>query len=144
MNRRFTLVVVAPLMVSTTLWAHSGATGIVKERMDQFEDSKASMKLLKKAVRANDFGAIANEAMAIQRWAVQLTDYFPKNSNQHPSEALDRIWQEFEKFEARADSQVEASARLHQAGINRDAKGAANALSDLAQACKGCHDDYRE
>ena len=144
MNYKSKLLIISLLASSTTLWAHSGATGVVKERMDNFKESKASMKLLKKAVRKNDFDTVAQEALAVNRWATKLTDHFPENSNQHPSEALDRIWQEFEKFEARAESQTAASERLHQAGLNRDAKGAATALSDLAQSCKGCHDDYRE
>lgn len=144
MNYKSNLLMVALLASSSTLWAHSGATGVVKERMDNFKDSKASMKLLKKAVRKNDFDTIAQEALAINLWATKLTDHFPKNSNPHPSEALDRIWQEFEKFEARAEFQSKASEQLHQAGLNRDAKGAGAALSELAQSCKGCHDDYRE
>ena len=144
MNYKSKLLIVALLASSTTLWAHSGATGVVKERMDNFKESKASMKLLKKAVRKNDFDAIAQEAMAINLWATKLTDHFPENSNPHPSEALDRIWQEFGRFEERAEAQSKASEQLQQAGANRDAKGAAKALSDLAQSCKGCHDDYRE
>lgn len=144
MNYKSKLLTITLLASSTTLWAHSGATGVVKERMDNFKESKASMKLLKKAVRKNDFDMIAQEAMAINSWATKLTDHFPENSNPHPSEALNLIWQEFENFEARAESQTEASERLHQAGLNRDAKGASKALSELAQSCKGCHDDYRE
>ena len=144
MNYKSKLLIVALLASSTTLWAHSGATGVVKERMDNFKESKASMKLLKKAVRKNDFNTIAQEAMAINRWAMELTDHFPEGSNPHPSEALNVIWEEFTQFESRADAQARASEQLQNAAVNRDAKGVAKALSDLAQSCKGCHDDYRE
>ena len=138
-------LLIAPLIVfSTVLWAHSGATGIVKERMDNFDDSKASMKLLKKAVRNNDFATINQEAGSINRWAVQLTDHFPEGSNPPPSEALDLIWQEFEQFKQYADTQVKASEALQQAGINSDTGAAKKAFSELAKSCKGCHDNYRE
>ncbi|MDI3326277.1 cytochrome c [Pontibacterium granulatum] len=102
------------------------------------------MKLLKKAVRNNDFDTINDEAKAISRWALKLTEYFPKNSNPHTSEALNLIWEEFEQFETREETQIKASERLQQAGINRNSKAAAKAYSELAQSCKACLDDYRE
>lgn len=134
-----------PLIAFTTaLWAHSGATGIVKERMDSFEDSKASMKLLKKAVRSNDFAIINQEAGSIHRWAIQLIDHFPEGSNPPPSEALDLIWEEFEQFKNSANRQIKASAALQQAGLNGDSEKAAKAFAELAKSCKGCHDSYRD
>lgn len=144
MNFRSKVLFVTFFTFSSTLWAHSGATGIVKERMDNFKESKKSMKLLKKAVRNDDFTVVAQEAMVINRWARKLTDYFPEGSNQPPSEALNLIWEEFERFEIRAETQIRASERLQRSGLNKDADGAAKAYSELAQSCKACHNDYRE
>ncbi|MGH1460763.1 MAG: c-type cytochrome [Neptuniibacter sp.] len=138
------IIAITLLVYSSGLWAHSGATGIVKERMDNFKESKASMKLLKKAVRNKDFDTIVEEAESIHRWAAKLTTYFPEGSNPHPSEALDLIWKELDRFELRAVDQLEASGRLRKAGVAKDANGAATAFSELGQSCKACHDDYRE
>ncbi len=144
MKFRSQMLFIVSITFSSSLWAHSGATGIVKERMDNFKESKASMKSLKKAVRKNDFDTVAQEAMAINQWARKLTTYFPEGSNQHPSEALNLIWQEFDQFEVRAETQIKASEQLQKAGLGKDAASAAKAYSDLAKSCKACHDDYRE
>lgn len=144
MQRGLKIIAITVLGYSSGLWAHSGATGIVKERMDHFKESKASMKLLKKAVRNKDFGIVVNEAESIHRWAVKLTTYFPEGSNPHPSEALDLVWEEFDQFELRAVAQIEASNRLRQAGEVKDADGAVTAFLELGKACKACHEDYRE
>ena len=144
MKFRSQMLFIASITFSSSLWAHSGATGIVKERMDNFKESKASMKSLKKAVRKNDFDTVAQEAKAINQWARKLTTYFPEGSNQHPSEALTLIWQEFDQFEIRAETQIKASEQLQKAGLRKDAAGAAKAYSDLAKSCKACHNDYRE
>lgn len=138
------LLAVILLVTSSTVWAHSGATGIVKERMDNFEASKASMKRLKKAVKHNDFVIVAKEAESINHWALKLIKHFPSGSNSAPSEALDLIWEEFDRFELKAMEQIEASDRLREAGLAGDAKGAASAFSALAKSCKACHDDYRK
>lgn len=132
------------LTFSSVLFAHSGATGVVKERMDYFKESKASIKLLKSAVKNKDFDTIAREAASINKWALQLTSLFPKGSNQHPSEALDLIWKEFSKFEVRAQKQIVTSDRLHKAALAGDAKASAKAFSELANSCKACHDEFRE
>lgn len=144
MQRSFKIIAITLLAYSSGIWAHSGATGIVKERMDNFKESKASMKILKKAVRNKDFETIVEEAQSIHRWASKLTTYFPEGSNQHPSEALDLIWTELDRFELRAVDQLEASDRLIGAGKSRDAGEAAAAFVELGKSCKACHDDYRE
>lgn len=144
MQRSLKTAAITLLAYSSGLWAHSGATGIVKERMDNFKESKASMKLLKKAVRNNDFDTIVVEAESIHRWAAKLTTYFPEGSNPHPSEALDLIWKEFDRFELLAVDQLEGAGRLRQAGEAKDANGAATVFTELGQSCKVCHDDYRD
>lgn len=117
---------------------------MVKERMENFKQSKASMKAIKSALRAGDFETIAVEARSINIWANNLVDHFPDGSNPPPSEALGRIWDEFEQFKDRAGAQMEASFQLRAAAENRDMDASTQSFSDLAQTCKACHDDYRE
>ena len=136
--------VVSLLACSTAAWSHTGATGVVKERMDQFKESKASIKVLKKALKAQDFAVITKEATAINRWAKQLTKAFPIGSNPHPSEALDSIWQEFDQFGHKAKAQINASENLRKAGMSQDIKDARAAFEQLTKSCKSCHENYRE
>jgi len=125
-------------------FAHSGATGVVKERMDGFKAAKQSMKLLKTAVRSDDFASIATESKGLEQWFSRLDERFPVGSNQKPSEALDLIWVEFDRFSSIGQDATNASRALLRAADERDTALAKEAFSELAASCKACHDDYRE
>jgi cytochrome c556 len=130
--------------IATTALAHTGATGIVKERMDGFKAAKKSMKVLKSAVREADFASIAGEAETLNLWFTQLDNYFPEGSNPKPSEALDLIWEEFDTFSSLGQDSANASTALLRAANEGDEDLAREAFSELAASCKACHDDYRE
>ncbi len=136
--------VIGLIAVSGAAWAHSGATGIVKERMDKFKDAKASIKILKSAIEKKDFATITKEAESINLWAKQLTASFPTGSNPHPSEALNIIWQEFDLFENEAEAQIRASEKLMKAAMAQDSEATTAAFKELANTCKSCHNSYRE
>lgn len=140
----FKRVLLLSLVVSSTATAHTGASGIVKERMDGFKAAKQSMKVLKSALRSQDFATVSTEAQSLQSWFGDLERYFPEGSNAKPSEALDVIWQEFDRFSAIAEQSRDASAALLQAAQKQNSSAAMDAFSDLGASCKSCHDDYRE
>ena len=130
--------------LASTAVAHSGATGIVKERMDGFKAAKKSMKTLKSAVRSADFATIAGEAETLNLWFSQLDNYFPEGSNPKPSEALDLIWEEYDRFSSLGRDSTNATTALLRAANEGDDVLAREAFSELAASCKACHDDYRE
>lgn len=144
MFKRSITAIALLLLYTNQLSAHSGATGIVKERMDNFKQSKASMKSIKNALTVGDFDEIAREASSINTWAKKLVDHFPEGSNAAPSEALSDIWEDFERFQEHSDAQVVASTRLQQAAENSGLDASVEAFHRLAQTCKACHDSYRE
>ena len=85
MKRGITLCLLSSLALVAQ--AHEAAEGVIKERMDRFKENKES----KKSIKANlggDASIIAKEALAIQDWANQMTNFFPEGSTQSPSEAL--------------------------------------------------------
>ena len=45
-----------------SVFAHEGATGVVKERMDRFKASKESVKQIKRALKTEDWSVIQQEA----------------------------------------------------------------------------------
>ena len=98
---------VAATMIATTAFAHDGATGVVKERMDHMKAMGASMKNLAKMVN----GQVAYDAGEVSKIAGQfvsgsgeaMTKLFPEGTNPHPSEAKAEIWQKWDKFQHLAD-----------------------------------------
>ncbi len=123
--------------------AHSGATGVVKERMDRFEASKDSAKVLRGAVKSADFAAIEAEAVALNAWASEMLEYFPEGSGGSPSEALDTVWSDWDGFSAKAGDYEMATAKLVSAAQSQDAAATASAFKAVMGSCKGCHDDYK-
>lgn len=124
--------------------AHTGATGVVKERMDNFKASKTSMKAIKKALKKGDFDVVLNETSSIHAWSIVLVDFFPQGSNPVPSEASDQIWNDFTYFKRLATDQTEAAASLRQAAEKRNKALTLDAFYSLSKTCKNCHDRFRD
>ena len=67
---------------------------------------------------------------------------FPEGSQ--GGEALDAIWEEPEEFRAAVDRFAEAAQELRDAVNAGEQEGMPRKIMAMFQACKGCHDDYRE
>ncbi len=83
-------------------YAHGGATGIVKERMEHMKTMGQSMKELTAMMR----GKSEYDAMKVRELATTIAEHggkkmlekFPKGSNPPPSEALPSIWSDWDRF----------------------------------------------
>ncbi len=143
MNKKFFLAITVGLVVSVSVLAHKGATGIVKERMDNFKASQMALKQIFAASKRNDFEAIVPLANYIKNWAEIMPTKFPSGSDEPPSEAAPAIWKDFEGFKLAAKANFEAAVFLGVTASNGDAKATANAVKQLARTCKSCHQNYR-
>jgi len=66
-----------------SVFAHEGATGVVKERMDRFKASKESVKQIKRALKTEDWSVIQQEAKDLQRWASEMSDFFQREATEN-------------------------------------------------------------
>ena len=131
------------LFLSVSAFANKGATGIVKERMDNFKASQVALKQILAASKRNDFEAIVPLANQIKNWAEIMPTKFPSGSDGPPSEAAPVIWADFEGFKSAAKENFEAARFLEVTALNGDAKATAKAIKQLAGTCKACHQSYR-
>ena len=69
---------------------------------------------------------------------------FPEGSGVSKSEALPEIWENPDDFKAAVDKFVEAANGISTAANDGDAAGIGPAMKALGQACKNCHDNFRE
>ena len=103
-------------------FAHGGATGTVKERMD-------AMLVMGKAVKAvapmmqgetpYDAETVRDAARLFQRHAGEsMTKLFPEGTGGMPSEAKDEVWTEWDRFAALATQLEEYSEGLERAADN--------------------------
>lgn len=67
---------------------------------------------------------------------------FPEGSGSH--EATQKIWEEPEEFAARVSAFKKAAAELKEVVDSGRDEDLMAAVRSVGQACKACHDDYRE
>ena len=93
-------------VASPGTYAHRGATGIVKQRMDAMTSIAGAMKALRAMMRgkqAYDAKRVKAYARAIAgHGAGNLTALFPEGSLKHPSRANPAIWADWDRFSALA------------------------------------------
>ena len=127
-----------------TALAHKGAMGIVKERMDKFEASEKATKRIKQALSRGDTAVITAEAEFLASWASEMESYFPKNSNQSPSEAKDEIWLQWGDFVGAIQSFDDAAQALIDATATEDPGAIGGAFQEMTRSCKSCHQQFRQ
>ncbi len=145
-NTILTVAVAAALTAIsvTTVLAHDGATGIVKERMDRFSVSRDNMKAIYGMLKSGSTDGIAVHAASIKTWAETMQDYFPEGSNPSPSAALDAIWLNPEGFVLAAKANQIAAAMLEDAAMRGDLAAANDAFKTLGKTCSSCHRQFRK
>lgn len=160
--RKLKCVLIPVLLVAgATAFAHSSATGIVKERMDAMKAIGEATKIIAAMMQgkqAYDAAVVASAATSIEHHAGSgLLDQFPEGSLDAPTEALPVIWDDWVGFKSGVeDLRREAALLASVAGNGPDGFGETAVYTDdrsqpagpvatrLLKTCKGCHDKFRE
>ena len=138
------IAAIATLAAATIAFAHGGATGIVKERMDQMSAIAKAMKAIGGMLK----GAAPYDAARVSTLAGEiatlddsrLNHLFPKDSLMKPTEARAEIWSDWPRFSDQARDMQQAAIAL----ANKPDQATAGPLfRNLAQTCKACHADFR-
>ncbi|MDF2180988.1 cytochrome c [Neptuniibacter sp. CAU 1671] len=138
------VVVLAGLLasLSSVVIAHSGATGIVKERMEAMKEMKQAIKTVSDMFKGKipyDANGVKAAAKVIDSHAgKKITQLFPEGSLHHPSEAKAEIWQEWTRFSHLSERLSVISQGLALAAENTGAVQAADPM--MADAMMGSSD----
>ena len=125
------------------IFAHEGATGVIKERMDKFKMSKTMMKQINIGLRENDFENIEKSAQKLLSWSKEMSKYFPEGSDVSPSEASKNIWLDPNGFSNAIKNFEEASLELVNQAQTENSDASIQAFRNLANTCKGCHQKFK-
>ena len=141
------LIIMAFLILTSITYgdaiAHSGATGIVKERMDYFKAIQGNLKKIRTHISNENYDSIIPLANSIASWSKRMPDYFPAGSDIKPSEASPKIWSDFKGFTAAAQLNWKATVSLAKAAKIGDRDSVITAFKETAESCKSCHKTYR-
>ena len=139
----FNLILFLNIFSFTHLYAHEGAKGIIKERMDKFKMSKNLMKKINKGLQNDNFIIIEKSAQTLLNWSKEMSNYFPEGSDNPPSEASSDIWLDPEGFKIAIKNFELASLELITQSKNENFDMTVSSFRDLAKTCKGCHQKFR-
>ncbi|MGI9352762.1 MAG: c-type cytochrome [Rhizobiaceae bacterium] len=134
------------ILISGLAFAHTGAKGVVKERMDIMSDIGRSMKTIGQMIRSGEYDPkIAKQAaLAIQEHASRIANLFPDGSIEEPSEALPSIWTNWDEFVAVAGKMDADAAQLARiAGNSAGIDDIKRQFRQLGKSCSGCHEKFR-
>jgi cytochrome c556 len=93
---------------------------------------KKKFDAAKAAAAARDLGVTTKK----------IPELFPEGSNKHPSEALDAVWKEWDRFKGDAHD-AEAAANALAAALEASGQDWKAAFQKMTDACKSCHEAFR-
>ncbi len=132
------------------MFAHKGATGVVKQRMEAMKGQLKKIDEMMEGKTTYDDKKIRQALDYIHDNAgPQMTKLFPKGTAHKPSEADLAIWTSWSEFDKLAlqlnHSTDDFRAKLGKEKVNKKSKKSLQAsYLSLSKACKACHDSFRE
>ena len=127
-------------------YSQERSTGIIKERMNKFQESKNLMRTINKSLSDDNFDVITQSAEKLNQWANEMHEFFPKGSeasSSNKSQASDDIWSDPEGFKKAIKTFEKASAKLIKISKNKNIDDTASSFREVAASCKGCHQKFR-
>ena len=147
-----TLILVAlSLTVAGAVFAHSGATGVVKKRMDAMSDMGDRSKLVADMFKGKtefDKAAIIDAVDAFVMHGSAMTELFPDTMDSRTgskTEALPAIWEQWDEFNDLVTEFVSKSETL-QSTVSEtdDSKVLKVEFFKTTKTCSGCHKRFRK
>jgi cytochrome c556 len=125
-------------------FAHEGAVGIAKERMDAMENMEDIAKGVARKISNNrNLASIADDAAKIRGSLEKVPTLFPEGSGTGVTMAKPEIWQQWDEFRARAVKATEESDKLAAMASGGDPKVIRIQFMALERACTACHNQFR-
>jgi cytochrome c556 len=132
------------LVSGSTSLAHEGATGIVKQRMDEMEKIGRTVKRINDRLKSKrGLAEIARDAEEIRAAAARVPSLFPPGSRDGHSEATPAVWQRWQEFVAAASTLEREAEKLAVSARSGPDTAIAEQFRATTRACSGCHDVFR-
>jgi cytochrome c556 len=118
-------------------------------RHKHFETLGKSFKTIDDQLKASqpDFAAVRKSAQEIVTMSNLLSSWFPKGSSKADglrTHALQAVWDKPVEFNQATTRFTQAAAAFNVVAQRTDKPAVSEGLKSLGDACKGCHDKFRE
>jgi cytochrome c556 len=144
------LILLAPVLALTACGGpQTPGSRAAHERHEHFEALGKAFKRLGDELKkdAPDLAGVKQNAATIKGAAGQLKTWFPAGSGPQDgvkTHALAEVWNRPDAFGQAATRLTDAAATLNTAAQSGDLAGVRGAFLPLGNACKGCHDRFRQ
>lgn len=143
-------VTAAPLaQAPSSILDAAEAQRIAQDRHEKFEEIGKAFKAINDELKKPSITmpAIRDASEVIVRYAPRIPGWFPAGTGPQDgvrTDALPAVWEEPEAFRKAAAAFAPAAAELQAAAVSEDEARIRAAVKNAGQACKGCHDKFRE
>ena len=136
-------LLIMSLVFSGALWAadYSKPDVAISARQNQFEDIKASVNELRFELikKAPDLKKARQHAVRLSTLSQPLIEMFRVRSAQGASKALDRIWDNWPRFERQMEQFIELTEQADESLRYANTEDARMYVDQIAKSCKSCH-----
>jgi cytochrome c556 len=134
----------AALLIDSAALGHEGATGIVKQRMDEMEQIGRAVKRINERLKSKrGLAEIAKDAGEIHTAAGRVPTLFPAGSRDGHSDARAAVWERWPEFVAAARSLGAEAEKLAAAAQSGQEPAITAQFRSMTRTCSGCHDVFR-
>ena len=141
-------MIVTAIIISSLAYAHDGATGVIKQRMDMMGEIAKAMKSIGQMIKgeqAYDSEVATVAAREIENHTVGLSQLFPEGSTTKPSEALPVIWENWDEFNRLLEEMKIQSKNLAEIASTVESSVEIKAQFALVgKTCGTCHQKFRQ
>ncbi|WP_417832666.1 c-type cytochrome [Terasakiella sp.] len=140
------LSAVIVISATTAVFAHGGAMGVVKERMDLMSAIGKNMKSVASMVKGDakfDPTAIEASAKSMAEQSTKINDLFPKGSLEKPTEALPSIWEDWGRFAQLSKDLETETNKLAEIATSGDKRAIMMQFAQTGKVCSTCHTNFR-
>lgn len=144
------LAIALGTFTTAVAYAHGGASGIVKERMDAMGVMGKAMKAVGEMFKGQtsyDADAIQAAAESVAQHAQDIPGLFPdSDASRHgkATEALPVIWEQKDRFDALSADMLRESRGLASIAHNEDKRAVRLQFAKTAKICSVCHTAFRK
>jgi len=145
------ILIALTLTATGAVLAHSGATGVVKQRMDAMVDMGDKSKIVANMFKGKtefDKAAIVDAADAFVMHGSAMSELFPDSKDSRTgskTEALPKIWEQWDDFNELVEEFVSKSEVLQSAvGETEDETALKVAFFKTTKTCSTCHKRFRK
>jgi len=139
------LAVALTVAVPLASFAHEGATGVVKDRMDLMTAMGKELKSVGQKVASNrNLASISDSATKIKAMSENITKLFPPGSLDKPTDAKPAIWEQWDRFEGHVSDLQKSLDALAAIAPSGDPKQVSAKFKAVDRSCSACHDDFRQ